>query len=97
MLEGRTSTGYEYSIDESILKDWRFVRNLSKLTELEDNSDAIETDFINIMSELEKIIFADKGKSLEKHIQSLNNGKVPTDILLRELVEIIKSKNEIKN
>lgn len=97
MLEGRTSTGYEFSIDDSVLKDWRLVRNLAKLESLEESSEAIEIDFINVMAEVECIMFKDKGKALEKHIQSLNDGTIPTDVLLKELIEILKSNTQTKN
>ena len=75
-IKGKTSSGYEFEINEEIMKDWRFVKKLSKLKELEEDSDSIEIDFINIMSDIETM---------------------PTDIVLSELLEVIKSKPEIKN
>lgn len=97
MLNGRTSTGFEFLISDSVLSDWRLVRNLAKLETLEENPEAIEIDFINVMAEIESIMFKDKGKALEKHIQSQNEGAVPTDVLLKELIEIIRSNNQTKN
>ena len=97
MIEGSTSTGYSYCIEDKVLKDWRFVRCLSQLKDLEENSESVEFDFVSIMSEMEKILFSDKGKSLEKHIAKLNDGTIPTDVLLKELIEVIKTNEETKN
>lgn len=97
MIKGKTASGYEYEIDENVLTDWRFVSKLASLAELEDSSDAIETDFINAMAEIEHVIFKDKGKSFEKHIAKCNGGTVSTEVLLRELIEIIKGNGETKN
>jgi len=97
MIKGKTSSGFKYEIADEILKDWRFVQSMSKLKELEDNSDSIELDFINIMAEIEKLIFSDKGKAFEKHLANKNNGFIPTDIFLAELLEIIKHDDSTKN
>lgn len=96
-IKGKTSSGYEFEINEEIMKDWRFVKKLSKLKELEEDSDSIEIDFINIMSDIETILFDDKGKTFEEHIRKSNRGLMPTDIVISELLEVIKSKPEIKN
>lgn len=95
MIKGVTSSGFEYEINENIKQDWRFVQKLTKLKELEE-SDSKEIDFINIMADMESLIFADKGKAFEKHIASKNDGLVPTLVVLKELLEIIKNK-ETKN
>ena len=49
------------------------------------------------MSDIETILFDDKGKTFEEHIRKSNSGLMPTDIVLSELLEVIKSKPEIKN
>lgn len=90
MIKGTTSSGFEYEINENIKKDWRFIQKLTRLKELE-NSDSKEIDFINIMADIEALIFADKGKAFEKHIASKNDGIVQVDVILKELLEIIKS------
>lgn len=95
MIKGVTSSGFKYEIDENIKKDWRFIQKLTKLKELED-SDSKEVDFINIMADIEKLIFADNGKAFEKFIASKNDGHMPTDIVLKELIEIIRG-DDTKN
>ena len=96
-IKGETSSGFEFEIDERILKDWGFIKKLSKLKELEDNSESMEVDFINIMADIENIIFVDKGKAFEEHIAKKNEGMMPVDIVLKELLEVIKGKKETKN
>lgn len=95
-MKGTTTSGFEFEIDDRILTDWRFVSELTNLKDLED-SDSKEIDFIGSMKNIEKLIFKDNGKAFEKHIASQNDGAVPTDVLLKELLEIIKSKAETKN
>ena len=95
MIVGVTQSGFNYEIDENLKNDWRFISTLTKLKELED-SDSAEVDFINVMADIEKMLFADKGKAFEKHIAKLNEGRVPIDIVLTELLEIIKN-DETKN
>ena len=95
MITGTTSSGFKFEIDENIKKDWRFIQKLTRLKELED-SDSKEVDFINIMADIERLVFADKGKAFEKFIASKNNGLMPTDVVLKELIEIIRS-DETKN
>ena len=75
----------------------RYVDYKRTLKDLEENSESVELDFVSIMSEMEKILFSDKGKSLEKHIAKLNDGTIPTDVLLKELIEVIKTNEETKN
>lgn len=99
MIKGITTSGFEYSIDERKLSDWRVIKNLAKLKDLEDVSDNedVALDFINIMGNIEEIIFADKGKAFEKHILSQNNGIVAPVVALKEILEILKSNKETKN
>lgn len=95
-MKGTTTSGFEFEIDDRILSDWRFVSEMANLKDLED-SDSKEVDFIVSMKNVEKLIFKDNGKAFEKYIASQNDGTVPTDVLLKELLEIIKSKAETKN
>lgn len=95
-MQGITESGFEYNINDAVLRDWSFVKAMAEIKYLEE-SDSEEIDFINISAKLEKILFKDGGKAFEKHIASLNDGFVPTDVLIKELFEIIKSRPETKN
>ena len=95
MIKGKTSSGFKYKLNDNIKKDWRFIQKLTKLKEIEDSASK-EIDFINIMAEIESIIFEDKGKAFEAHIAKNNDGIVPIDIALKELLEVIKG-DETKN
>lgn len=90
MIKGVTASGFHYELKEGIEKDWRLVQCLTKLKELED-SDSEEIEFINSMATIEKLIFTDKGKALEKYLASKNNDVIPTDEMLKELLDILKN------
>lgn len=97
MIKGTTSSGFKYEIDENILSDWRVVKKLSQLTKLEGESNDDAMAFILIMSDIEEIIFKDKGEAFEKHILKNNNGIVAPTVALSELFEILKSNSKTKN
>lgn len=96
MVTGTTSSGFEYSIDERVFKSWAVVSLLGELAKLEE-SDSTEIDFINVMAELERNLFTDKGKALEKHIKAANDGFAPTAEVLKNLIEIVQSSQQLKN
>lgn len=96
MITGVTTSGYKYAIDENILADWRVVKKLAKLKELEE-SDEGALAFISVMGEIEELIFKDKGKAFEKAILKKNDGIVAPVVCLTELMEIFKQAKQAKN
>lgn len=90
-MKGVTESGFEYDIEEEKLSDWRVVKKLAKLTELasEDEGDALR--FINIMSDIEELIFKDKGRAFENYILRQNNGTVAPAVALKDLISIFKN------
>ena len=94
MIKGSTESGFEFEIEESVFEDWRFVSTLSELAELENDDNAKEVMFINVMNRITKLMFKDKGKALMKHIEKIYNS-VPTDKMLKELVEIIQLRKNL--
>lgn len=90
-MKGVTESGFEYEIEDGKLSDWRVVKKLAKLTELasEDEEDALK--FINIMSDIEEIIFKDKGRAFENHILRHNNGAVAPAVAIKDLLSIFKN------
>lgn len=99
MVKGITSSGFKFELDEKKLSDWRVIKNLAKLRDLEDSSDEndVALEFISIMANIEELIFEDKGKAFEKHILKTNDGIVAPVVALQELLEILKSNKETKN
>lgn len=91
MRKGITTTGFEYSYDESKLDDMRFVDLLATIID-EDSED------LKIITSASKIITmilgpAQKAK-LYDHIASQNDGRVPVDVVMSELNNIIQPNEE---
>lgn len=98
MIKGTTSSGFEFELNEDRLKDWRLVKRLSELQSFENNTDSVsEMKFIEIMVDIENLIFDDHGKALENFIASQNAGTVPMDKMLAELLQVLKSNSSTKN
>lgn len=97
MLSGKTTSGYKYNIPEEKLSDWRIVKKLARLKSIDGESDEAVLDFINIMSEIEEILFDDKGEAFETHILKKNDGIVAPAVALQELMEILNSSKTSKN
>lgn len=97
MIEGKTSTGFEYSVTEGIENDWRIVQAFRKATD----GDYLKQ--IDAAGDLVEIILNDhdQEKALYEHIAAGNGGRVPTNELFKEIKEIIeeakKQSNAIKN
>lgn len=85
MIEGKTSTGFEFTISDDIKNDYELIEQLS---EFEDNP-LMLTKVVN------SILGKDQAKNLKEHVRD-ENGIVPTDIMVKEVVEIFNG-GEIKN
>lgn len=90
MLVGQTKTGFNYEIDERAVTDWRFVKLVPAI------ENGTEYEQAAALLDVEKMLFKDSGKALEAHIASLNDGFVPSDALMEEVIEILTSDDEIK-
>ena len=93
MIKGKTSSGFEYEVDERIIKDWRFAKALAKLSgEPLDKMSAT----IDIASML---LNNGQEESLMKHVEM--DGFVDSGKMEHEIVEIInglkQDNEEIKN
>lgn len=97
MINGITSSGFHYEIDENRLSDWRVVKKLSKLKNIKEESSESALEFISIMSDIEELIFDDGGDAFESHILKKNDGYVAPAVALRELLEILQSNKTTKN
>lgn len=98
MINVKTSSGFETEINEDRLKDWRLVKRLSALQALEKTKkEGVELEFVAVMADIERLLFDDEGEALESFIAENNEGSVPTDILLKDLIDCIKSNEKTKN
>lgn len=97
MIKGKTSSGFRYTLKDGVLTDWRIIKKLARLSEMEDEAESSVLDFINIMSDIEEIIFPDKGEAFEKYILDHNDGIIAPQVALKDLMEILKSNEQTKN
>lgn len=92
MVEGKTSSGFKFNVDERALTDWRVVRALEDVVE-EGN----ETQATKKMDFAMSIILGKDKEKLEQHVAKMNDGFVPAEKLMAEFTEIITSNKTIKN
>lgn len=91
MIEGKTKSGFKFSIDERILGDWRLLSAIA-LTESKDQSEQIRGTH-----ELVSLILGDKEKDLIDFISGKNDGFVPTDKIAETITDILTEVRELKN
>jgi hypothetical protein len=85
----KTTSGFEYKIDERIKTDWDFLETTRTL---QDNP----TD-ITLMKKLFIMLIGEEGfERLKKHIKNGNDGYCPVDVLSQEFTEMIQSNSQIK-
>ena len=94
MVTGKTKTGFEYSIDERIVKDYRYVRALARLNKGDSAEKFIAFDQISTL------MLGDKVDDLITHVETLHDGYAPIEAIGAEVTEIIEAltpKNSISS
>ena len=81
MITGKTSTGFEFEIDENVINDMRILDAVSEV--------ANETNLLAI-SFLVDTILGENKERLYKHVAE-KNGRVPIDKVNSEIAEIFKA------
>lgn len=87
MLKGKTSTGFEYEIDDEVADDWEIVESYAE-AEHGDNRASIMV--------LKQILGADQYNALKEHCRG-KNGRVSGKMMGAEMEEIMDSSKETKN
>lgn len=90
MIEGKTSTGFEFKIDENVGDDWEIV---------ELYAEASHGDELASINVLKKILGQDQYNALKDHCRA-KNGRVSTEAMGKEMDEIrdtINKNKETKN
>lgn len=86
MLTGRTSTGFEFSIDEEELNNMEFVDALAEAVD----------DTLQYSKVVKLLLGADQRKALYDHVRT-ESGRVPIEAIVDEVNEIMESSAELKN
>lgn len=85
-MQGTTKSGYQYNIDNRILKDWRFVNALSNAQKSKSEFEKLEG-----VLEMAKILFGDTYDAYLEYIASKNDGYCDSDVIMEEIKEIFES------
>lgn len=83
---GTTASGFKYEISDSVKNDYELVEALS---ELEENP-------LLLTKIVTKVLGKEQSKNLKDHLRN-EDGVVPTDLMLTEIIEIFKGNEDTKN
>ena len=86
-MKGKTTSGFEYELDESALDDYELLEDLCEL----DEGNASKT-----ISVLNRLLGKEQKDRLKEHLRS-KNGRVPASKMMNEMGEIFNSVKEGKN
>lgn len=92
MVSGTTKSGFNYTVNEEIRTDWRFVRALADA----DSKDA-SRQLSGATRMVELLLGSDGEIELENHVAK-ENGIVPTELIINEVKDILNGiGEELKN
>lgn len=86
-MKGKTTSGFEYELDESALDDYELLEELCEL----DEGDTSKT-----ISVLNRLLGNEQKERLKEHLR-MENGRVPASKMMLEMGEIFNSVKEGKN
>lgn len=86
MINGKTKSGFRYSIDENVITDFEFLENLENVME---NGTGLSKTLVILLGEKQK-------KALVNYVRDKKTKRVPVKDLMKE-VEDILSNPKLKN
>ncbi len=86
MIDGKTKSGFKYSIDENVITDFEFIENLENVME---NGVGLSKTLVILLGEKQK-------KALINYVRDKKTKRVPIKDVMKE-VEDILSNPKIKN
>jgi len=87
MFTGKTSTGFEFSLQDEVLDDYELLETLQDI----DGGDYGKTTKMVTM-----LLGQAQKDALKDHVRS-ENGRVSAQKMIAEVMEIFESKNKSKN
>lgn len=84
MVKGVTSTGFEFSVDETLLQNYRFVKRLAHVAKND------YTEFFDLFTE---ILGESQEEALLQYLE-LKNGQATTEQMAKEFADILKVMQE---
>lgn len=86
-MRGKTTSGFEYELDEAALDDYELLEDLCELD---------EGDISKTISVLNRLLGKEQKDRLKEYLRS-KNGRVPASKMMNEMGEIFNSVKEGKN
>lgn len=80
MLKGKTSTGFEYELEDDALNDWEV---------LEDLTDIDDGHYGGAVRALRRLLGDNQMKALKEHCRG-ENGRITQSAMVNELADILK-------
>lgn len=87
MLEGKTTSGFKWKLDEDALDNYEL---LEALREVDTGNEAAMVDVINLL------LPEEEKKALKEHIRN-QSGRVSAKKMIQEVAEIFEANKEGKN
>lgn len=91
-ITGETTSGFKYSFDDRILKDWDYLSLLRKLTDKKE--ELKNTEKLGLTQDMFLLVLGEEEtKKLVEHVKKNNDGYAPMDAISNEFYEILQLKN----
>ena len=87
MFTGKTSSGFEFSLQDEVLDDYELLETLQ---------DIDDVDYGKTTKMVTMLLGPAQRDALKDHVRS-ENGRVSAQKMLAEVMEIFESKNKSKN
>ena len=81
MIEGKTNSGFEYSISEEVFDDYDLLQNIAEVAKGND---------IYFVPVVRQLLGEEQEKALKAHLKA-RDGRVKTTAMTSEIVEIIQA------
>ena len=86
MRKGKTDSGFEYEVSKNVANDYELLEALGEL----------ETNPLLLSTIVNKVLGKEQTNKLKDHIRT-DEGIVPTDVMMQEVMAIFNGEKEIKN
>lgn len=87
MIKGKTRSGFEFQLDENVMNNMELIEGLAAVD---------QGDITALPKVLVKLLGSETKEALYNHVRS-EDGRVPIDLLVKEVKEIFSASKEIKN
>lgn len=87
MMKGKTESGFEFQLDEKVMNNIELIEDLAAVD---------QGDITMLPKVLVTLLGAEKKKELYEHLRT-EDGRVPIDLLVKEVDQIFKASKELKN